>query len=145
MRMIESFLPFAIVLSLSAAEAQAQPKIKIHVQVIEASTVSKGIDPKLKKLKKAFRGYKGAKIVDQLEASVAKGSSISLEILRKSRLLSVTFKEIDSDGSIRLKVAIEAFKFAAETTHKKKNATVVVAHETSEQSAIFLAVTPKLE
>jgi len=143
--MIETFLPVVTVLCLSTAEAQAQPKIKIHVQVIEASTKTKGIDPQLKKLKKAFRGYQGAKIVDQLEATVVKGSSISLEILRKSRLLSVTFKDLAKDGSIRLKVAIDAFKFSAETTHKKKNATVVLAHETSDTSAIFLAVTPKLE
>ena len=145
MRMIETFLPVVTVLCLTTAEAQAQPKIKIQVQVIEASTQSKGIDPQLSKLKKAFRGYKSAKLVDKLEAKVQKGSSISLEILRKSRLLSVTFQELKPDGSIQLKVAIDAFKFSAQTTHKKKNATVVVAHETSDSSAIFLAVTPKLE
>jgi hypothetical protein len=143
--MIEAFLPVVTVLCLTTTKAQAQPTIKIHIQVIEASTTSKDFDPKLKKLKKAFRGYKGAKIVDQLEAKVTKGSSLSLEILRKSRLLSVTFKDLKPDGSIRLKVSIAAFKFSAETTHKKKNATVVVAHETSETSAIFLAVTPRLE
>ena len=143
--MIETFVPVVAVLSMYAPSVEAQPEVKIEVQVIEASTKLKKFDPKLAKLKKAFRGFSGATIVDELQASVSQGSSISLEILRKSRLLKVTFRELAKDGSIKLRVAIDAFKFSAETVHKKKNATVVVAHETSETSAIFLAVTPKLE
>ncbi len=143
--MIESLLPTVLVLSLGTANVQAEPTVNIHIQVIEASTSSKKFDPALVKLKKAFRGYQGARLVDQLEAKVKKGASVSLQILRKSRLLRVTFKERNPDGSVKLNVAIDALKFSADTTHKNKNATVVVSHETSATTAVFLAVTPKLK
>lgn len=144
MKVIHAILTSLLMLALLSPEVRAEPKVTIKIQVIEASTISKTFDPALNKLKKAFRGYSGAKLVDQIEAEVKKGASVSLEILRKSRLLRVTFKGRKADGSIQLKVAIKEFKFSADTTHKKKNATVVVAHATSETTAVFLAVTPLL-
>ena len=128
---------------LVTPSAHAAGPVSIRIQVIEASTKSKSFDKRLMPLKKAMRGYTGAKLIDALNTRVTKGSSVSLEILKRSQVLKVTLREV-KNGSVQLTVAIEKFNFKANTTHKKGEATVVVAHETGPDTALFFAVTPKL-
>ena len=122
----------------------AQEPVNIRVQVIEGTNKSTEQDPRIASLKTAIVGYTGAKLLDELEVKVEPKASISLEILGRSQILKVTVLDVDKDGTVKLRVAIDSFKFSANTTHKKNNATVVLAHKTGPDTALFLAVTPKL-
>jgi hypothetical protein len=124
---------------------EAKP-VRIHILVIEGDKKSDHFDKKLEALRKAMPGYKGAKLLDELDASAEEGASVSLEILRqsgKSRLLRVTVQDVTPEKSVKLKVAIDALKFSTVTTHKN-GATLVVRHPLSADKALFLAVTPKV-
>ncbi len=132
-----------LVALLVAPSAQAAGPVSIRIQVIEATTKSKAFDKRLAPLKKAIRGYTGAKLIDALNTQISAGSSVSLEILKRSQVLKVTLQEVLKD-SVKLTVEIEKFNFKATTTHKKGEATVVVAHETGPDTALFFAVTPRL-
>lgn len=144
MRVLSRLWLLLVALVALPALAQAAPPVSIKIQVIEASTKSKTWDPKLRDLKKAIKGYSGAQVVDELSTKVDPGASVSLQIMERSRLLKVTLREVLPDGTVKLSVAIDAFKFSTNTTHKKGRATVIVAHETSETTAVFLAVTPEI-
>jgi hypothetical protein len=142
-----------LALALPRLSFAAPEPVTVHIQVIEAS--KKGdFDKRLAALKTperdALPGYEGAKLVDEVEAQIEPGASVSLEIMSKSKVLKVTLLKVDPDQTIRLKVAIDAFKFSAETKHQKGKAAtghsmVMVGHPTGKESAVFLAVTPKLK
>jgi hypothetical protein len=136
------------VLTATAAHAPPAPTpVKIHILVIEADKKAEHFDKRLEPFRKAMPGYKGAKLLDELDASAEEGASVSLEILRqsgKSRLLRVTVQDVgDTTKTVKLKVAIDALKFSTVTTHKN-GATLVVGHPLSGDKALFLAVTPKV-
>lgn len=123
--------------------AFAKP-VKIRIQVIEASKTSKAFDKRIAPLREAIAGYPGAKLVDELDTRAEPGATVTIEIRSRKQTLRVKVLEVKPDGTVRLKVAIDAYKFEANTTHKKGNATFVVAHKTGPQTALFLAVTPAL-
>lgn len=127
---------------LTPAPAAAKEPVSVHIQVIEATRTGT-FDPRLSALKGSLPGYQGAKLVDEITTNVDKGSSVSVEILGRTKMLKVTPLKIDPDA-IRLKLDIEAMKFSIKTTHKKGNATVVLAI-TSGDKARFLAVTPTFQ
>ena len=133
-----------IAISAPTTRGLAAGSIPIRIQVIEATKSGKGFDKRLAKLKDGIVGYNGAKLVDEIVAKVEPGASVSLEILKRSQVLKVKLREVQPDGTVKLSVAIEAFKFAANTTHKKGRATVLVAHRTGKDTALFLAVTPEI-
>lgn len=125
-------------------EAQ-EPAIGVRIQVIEATKKSETLDPKLEPLRKNILnlGWKGAKLLDELETAVEPKATISLDILNKQHMLKVTVLSVEND-TVKLKVEIPEFKFSANTTHKKGMATVLVAKDTGPDTALFLAVTPKI-
>lgn len=140
-------LPLALIISQPVAPKKEAKPVAIHILVIEGDKKGKEVDKRIDAaLKSAMPGYTGAKVLDELTTSVEEGSSVSLEILRKSgesRLLKVTVRSVDPNGTVHLNVAIEALKFSADTTHEKSGR-LVVRHPLSEDKALFLAVTPKL-
>lgn len=145
---------FGLALALAASTAAFAAErgrgtvrsVEIHIVVIEGDKRSSDFDLRLDALRAAMPGYSGAKLLDELSASAVEGSSVSLEILRESgapRLLRVTVRKLEPDGTVKLRVAIDAFKFSADTTHKN-GATLVVRCPLSDPKALFLAVTPKV-
>jgi hypothetical protein len=139
-------LPLAMIAQPMPSKKEAKP-VAIHILVIEGDKKGKELDKKIDaQLRSAMPGYGGAKVLDELTTSVEEGSSVSLEILRQSgvsRLLKVTVRNVDPNGTVHLTVAIDALKFSADTTHEKSGR-FVVRHPLSEDKALFLAVTPKL-
>jgi hypothetical protein len=122
--------------------------VQLHILVIEADKKSDRIDKAIELYKPAMPGYRGGKLLDELNASAEEGASVSLEIMRqngKSRLLRVTVEDVTPppEKNIKLRVAIDALKFNAETTHKN-GATLLIHHPLSKDKALFLAVTPKV-
>jgi hypothetical protein len=141
-------LPLAVIAQQQPA---AEKKVAINILVIEADKKSTTFDKQVEPLKGSLPGYTGGKVLDELKTSIEVGSSVSLEIARQSgekRLLKVTLRKVAPDGSIRLRVAIDAIKFDSDTTHPKKpdgsHGTIVVGKAISAEKALFLAVTPQL-
>lgn len=134
------------VLLMGPAPAAAEPApVEIQVAVIEATTTGKKWDARLDRFKKSMKGYVGARVLDELTASGLKPKvPVSMEILDKKMVLTLEVVEVAEDGTVSLVVSIPAQKFSARTTHKKGNATVLVGKETSDTTALFLAVTPQL-
>lgn len=123
-----------------------QTKVAVHIVVIEADKKSKEMDKRAEPFRKKMPGYEGAKVLDELTAPVEEGSSVSLEIMKKSkepRLLKVTVQKVEPDKSTSLHVSIDALKFDADTRHKN-NGTLLVAKPLSDSKALFLAITPKV-
>jgi hypothetical protein len=141
---------FALACAVAAfvpAAAEAGAPVMVKILVIEGSRVAEKIDPPLVRLVKAMPGYTGARLVDALEAKVALGSSVSLEIKGRKETLKVTVMKAEAQ-EVRLQLAIDALKFSTKTHHKlrsNKDATVLVrATKTGKGTALFLAVTPRL-
>lgn len=140
------WIPVVLGLPASAlAQEKASAKVPIQILVIEATSENATFEARLEPLRKALvGGYTGAQVIDELATEVAPGSSVSLELTKKKpAMLKVTVRSVEPDGTVKLTVAIEAFEFSANTTHKKGNATVLVGRPTGPKSALFLAVTPK--
>jgi hypothetical protein len=141
-----SVLPLAIIAQVPEREQQKAPQsVSVNILVIEGDSKKGDFDPRLEKLKNALPGVKGAKVLDELKTKSEEGSSVSLEIMRQSgdaRLLKVMVRKVEPDGSIRLRLVIEALKFSIDTKHEN-GATIVVRHPLSEDKSLFLAVTPK--
>lgn len=131
------------------ALAQAEPEVRVHILVIEASTKDAGFDPVLQKdhagaLKALPRSFVGAKLIDEVEASVAPDAQVSLQIKGKGqdkRTLEVRVLEA-KDEVVKLHVAIAEAKFKTVTTHHK-GGTFAVAYEKSGDTTVLLMVTPK--
>ena len=74
-------------------------------------------------------------------------SQVGVEILKKggkARNLKVTVLDVDvKNDAVKLEVSIPEFDFKTTTNHKK-GGRLMVAHKRSKDSALFLAVTPKL-
>lgn len=129
-----------------AAPQNVAATVQLHILVIEASKEKGPIDPRLESLKDNMLGYTAAKVVDEVSAKADEGSSVSMEIVRKSkepRLLKVTVLKVTPDKNITMKVAIDAIKFSAEPTHKS-GSTFLLGHKLPNDKALFLAVTPKV-
>ena len=132
---------------LAPVTARADAPVTVKILVIEASRTAGKVDPAVASLAKAMPGYSGARLVDALEAKVAGGSSVSLEIKDRKEILKVTVLKAAA-REVHLKLAIDALKFSTKTSHKlrsDKDATVLVrAKKTGKDTALFLAVTPRL-
>ena len=134
-----------------APHAWAQPTVAVSIVVIEASKATKGMDKRLDELKLtatlADYGYTQAKVMDELETQVALDASVSLEILKQggqARNLKVTVLQVDAkNDTVKLEVSIPEFEFKTTTSHKK-GGRLMVAHKRGKDTALFLAVTPKL-
>lgn len=138
-------VPILILLACTSAPVAAQPSksVSVRIQVIEAQRKGGVFEDRLQPLRAALEGYEGAKLVDEVETQVEPGSSVSLQILKKSQMLKVTVRKMLPDGTIKLRLAIEAIKFETDTTHQKGSATVLVGFKTDKGTSMFLAVTPK--
>lgn len=123
------------------SRAQAAP-VTIRIQVIEA-TKTGAFDPRLAALKDKIPGFDGAKLMDELETKVEPGASVSLEILDKKRVLKVTVEKLEPNGTVKLKLEIEAFKFAASTTHLRDRAMTIVGKKLDKDTSLYLAVTTR--
>lgn len=138
-----------LILAGSSRALGGPAKVPVQIIVIEATSENDKFEERLVPLKKALvGGYTGASVLDELSADVEPGASVSLELKKKGSLakpamLKVTVRGVDPDGTVKLTVAIDAFEFSANTTHKKGNATVIVGRPTGPKTALFLAVTPK--
>lgn len=138
------FLVAALIAQSSPGDKKESKPVAINIYVIEADKKSSDFDDKLKDLKNAMPGYSGAKILDELNTKVEEGSSVSLEIMRRSgeaRLMKVTVLDVDNQGTVKLHIAIDELKFSSDTTHKK-GARLVVGKALSDTKALFLAVKP---
>lgn len=150
-RTLQAALLALFVIGASRASSAQAPKrsprqVQIHILVIEGDKTSSDFEKSLERWRNAMPGYTGAKLVDELNATVEEDSSVSLEILRRSgtpRLLRVTVRKIEPDHTVKLRVAIDALKLSTDTTHKN-GATLVVGNPLSGTRALFLAITPKL-
>jgi len=133
------------------SRATAQDSVGVNIVVIEAAKSGQGIDKRIQELKLngpiEDAGYTQAKVMDELETQVARESSVTLEILKKggkARNLKVTVLDVDvKNDAVKLEVSIPEFDFKTTTNHKK-GGRLMVAHKRSKDSALFLAVTPKL-
>lgn len=129
--------------------ASAASQVRLGVLVVEGTrqdkTFDSRIDPKVHGTLQDM-GYTGARVLDALDTTVDKGSSVSLEILGKSgksRVLKVTVLKIIDPQTVKLRVAIPEFKFSTDSI-SKKSGTLLLAFKTTEGKAMFLAVTPSL-
>ncbi|MBI4818465.1 MAG: hypothetical protein HY791_19520 [Deltaproteobacteria bacterium] len=140
-----AFLFMPLMLLPLRVTAAPPTKVPVQILVIEATSENDKFEERLRPLKKSlFGGYTGAIVLDELSAEVDAGASVSLELTKKKpAMLKVTVRGVGADGTVTLTVAIEAFAFSANTTHKKGNATMVVGTPTGPKTALFLAVTPK--
>jgi hypothetical protein len=126
--------------------AKDPPAITIHLQVIEAAKTSTTFDPRIAKLHSSIVGYSGATLLDDLELRVEPHKTVSIDILKHSQTLKLTVRKVDPQGGLIVtRLAIEAFKFGADVTHRRNGSTVVVGHRTAPGTALFLAVTPRVE
>jgi hypothetical protein len=138
----------ALVASMALGDTPQAQKIpvKLHILVMEADKRSDHLDKKLAPFKDAMPGFKGARLLDELDASAEEGASVSLEIMKKngkSRLLRVTVDDVTPENAIKLKIAVDELKFSTHTTHKN-GATLLIQHPLSKEKALFLAVTPRV-
>lgn len=134
---------FALILALLFASPAYAAPVKIQIKVIEASRTSKKFDKKLESLKDKLPGYTGARLVDELDAKADVGGAVTLEIKERKQILKVKVLEFKKDV-VKLEVSIPQLKLSTKTTHKKNNATFIVAHKTGKDTALFLAITPVL-
>jgi hypothetical protein len=141
-----------LVVALGAApRAWAQQTVGVSIVVIEATRSGGGVDKRLQELKLTGpiedAGFTQAKVMDELETQVALEASVTLEILKKggqARTLKVTVLDVDANNDVvKLEVSIPEFEFKTTTNHKK-GGRLVVAHKRGKDTALFLAVTPKL-
>jgi len=130
----------------AAVPAFAQPKpVTVRIAVIEV-TKTGNFDPRIAAFKSKLPGFDGAKLVDELESKVDPGSSVSLQIRDKKQVLKVTVDKVEADGTVKLKVEIEAFKFSMNTTHLRDKATVIVGKMLDDKvTGLYLAVTTRVE
>lgn len=122
--------------------AAAADPVSVHIQVIEASRNKGDFEARLAPLKKSLPGYESAKLIDEIEARVEAGGSVSLEILGRDKMLNVKVLKV-TPTAIQLRIAIDALKVSTKTTHQKGNATFMIALPTGNETARFLAITPR--
>lgn len=152
MKKIAKFLVgLCLALGLAPGLARAQAPVQVQIVVIEATKrAGQPMDPALKARKLAAQlealGYTGAKISDQLNAKVGVRARVSLSMFEgtpRERKLTVAVREVGEDGTIRLQITLDKPVVKLKTDHKN-GGTALVAHPSSKEAALFLAITPKL-
>ena len=128
---------------LATPSIAAAAEVELEVLVIQAEkgtgTLEEALKPHAERIAKT--GFGAAKLVDRVSRKVEQGSSVSLQILEK--FSTVKLLDVTKDGTVKLAIEIKDFNFKAKTSHIK-GGTIIVVKKTGKDSALLLAVTPKV-